>query len=78
MPCWTAGSLTKITLPPALIAIGKGAFYRSRSLTEITLPAALTAIHERAFELCTSLTEITLPAPTGAPKQPRLATVRHC
>lgn len=53
-------SLTAISLPTGLTAIGDQAFYGS-ALEEIALPDSLTAIGKDAFANCTALSSVTWP-----------------
>ncbi len=55
---WT--SLSSITLPESLTAIGAHAFYNCSSLTGITLPDEVRTISRYAFAGCTALTDCTL------------------
>ena len=54
-------TLTELTLPAAVTAIGVNGF-RGSKLTKINLPTSLTSIGDDAFRRCSSLTELTLPA----------------
>ncbi|CEN48957.1 TvBspA-like-625 (fragment) [Capnocytophaga canimorsus] len=57
-------SLTSITLPNSVTAIGWRAFSGCRSLTSITLPNSVTSIGDYAFWQCSSLTSLTLKGST--------------
>jgi hypothetical protein len=52
-------SLTSITIPDNVIAIGREAFKGASALTGIIIPAAVASLDDRAFSSCTSLREIT-------------------
>lgn len=54
-------SVTEITLPADLKAIGDGALMSTR-IKSLTIPASVTAIGQGAFADCTALTEVTVPA----------------
>ncbi|MBQ8546603.1 MAG: InlB B-repeat-containing protein [Clostridia bacterium] len=54
-------SLTSITIPDSVTAIGRYAFYDCTSLTSVTIPDSVTYIEYGAFASCTSLTSVTIP-----------------
>ena len=54
-------SMTGVSVPNGLIAIGDNAFYECEGLPSITIPASVTYIGERAFYGCTKLTNTILP-----------------
>lgn len=54
-------TLTKITIPDSVTAIGNNAFWYCSNLKEIDLPEKLAEIGEDAFFNCSSLCEVTLP-----------------
>ena len=56
-----SSSLTKITLPSSVRAIGRNAFCGCEKLKKIDLPAGITEIPELAFYQCKALTELTVP-----------------
>lgn len=49
-------SITKITLPPTIKAIGKQAFCGCTALTEVNIPESVTDIDKSAFGGCANLT----------------------
>lgn len=51
-------SLTSITLPDTLTAVGAYAFYGCASLTELVLPAGVSSVGEYALMACTRLQSI--------------------
>ena len=51
-------SLTNVSIPSSVIAIGQYAFYGCTSLTSISIPSSITRIESSAFVDCTSLTDI--------------------
>ena len=55
-----SNSLTAVSLPDGLMAIGEGAFYGT-ALEEIRFPDTLTAIGKDAFGYCTSLASVIWP-----------------
>ena len=45
-------SLTGVTIPASVTALGEGAFFLCSSLTSVTIPASVTEIGEKAFGDC--------------------------
>ena len=66
-PGWLVGpfkdciSLSEITIPDTVIAIGNSAFEGCEALETITLPSSLEIIDSFAFERCSSLKSISIP-----------------
>lgn len=58
---YTGSSITEVTVPETVSAIGYGAFRYCDRLTAITLPKSLTYLGSEAFRHCTSLKSIQLP-----------------
>ena len=54
-------SVTKVTLPEGLTAIGERAFYECDGLEEIVIPSTVTEIEEYAFYSCSRLKNVDLP-----------------
>ncbi|MDR1821718.1 MAG: leucine-rich repeat protein, partial [Oscillospiraceae bacterium] len=54
-------SLTEISIPDSVTAIGDRAFLGCTSLTEISIPDSVTAINDLTFAGCTSLIKVTIP-----------------
>lgn len=52
------GTLTAVTLPSQVKAIGRGAFADCKALETVTLSDNITAIPDNAFDGCTALKEI--------------------
>ena len=55
-------SLSSVTLPTTLTAIGEHAFQNCDALPEITIPGNVTTIGDYAFQDCDLLPEITIPS----------------
>lgn len=53
--------LIKAEIPPPVISLAKGAFYRSESLVEVTLPETLKMIGTGAFRGCSALETVNIP-----------------
>ncbi len=53
-------SLTSVTIPNSVTAIGANAFWNS-SITSVTIPNSVTVIGSEAFKYCSKLTSVTLP-----------------
>ena len=51
-------SISQITLPQSLTAIGDSAFYYCNGLTALTIPSGLTSIGTNAFGKCTNLSTL--------------------
>lgn len=58
MNCTT---LSELTIPESVKAIGNGAFVNCKAITKLVLPAGITAIPNVAFGNCTKLATITIP-----------------
>ena len=56
----TCTSLTSVTIPESVTAIGYGAFIAS-GLTSVTIPDSVTSIEFGAFHSCRNLTSVTIP-----------------
>ena len=65
---WTlqGGTLTQISIPQDITAIGMEAFYGCSSLTKLAIPAGVTTLAGSAFANCSSLTSIQIPAGIAA------------
>lgn len=59
-----SNALTTVTLPNALVAIGKAAFAHCSGLTSIVIPAKVATIGADAFRRCTNLSSVTCLATT--------------
>jgi len=59
-----SNALTTVTLPSALVAIGKAAFAHCSGLTSIVIPAKVATIGADAFRRCTNLSSVTCLATT--------------
>jgi len=57
----TCKTVTKVTLPNTIKAIGEGAFAHCENLQEINIPSSVTVISSSVFVGCKSLTEIIIP-----------------
>lgn len=57
--CYT---LSKVTLPEGLYAIGDYAFYGCKNLREAVVPESVMHIGQHAFAMCSSLTALTVPS----------------
>jgi hypothetical protein len=55
-------SLTSVTIPTSVTAIGKFAFYGCSSLPSVTIPNSVTSIGEGAFSYCTALPSVVIPS----------------
>jgi hypothetical protein len=55
-------SLTSVTIPAGVTAIGTNAFRECVNLTSVTIPDSVTSIGDVAFYACFDLTSITVPA----------------
>ena len=56
----TCTSLTSVTIPESVTAIGPSAFFGS-GLTSVTIPDSVTSIESAAFRGCRNLTSVTIP-----------------
>ena len=61
---WDCESLTSITIPNSVTAIGFGVFQGCSSLTSITIPESVTSIGDWAFYDCESLKSVKVPSHT--------------
>ena len=59
---FSGSSLTSVTIPSSVTAIGNYAFYDCSKLTDITIPSSVTTIGDYAFKDCKSLTSVTIPS----------------
>lgn len=54
-------SLTSVTLPSTVKAIGQGAFTMCTSLTSVNIPEGVTQIPSACFGACSKMATLTLP-----------------
>ena len=59
---YDCSSITSVTFPSTLKAIGRSAFTSCRSLQELNIPEGCEAIGRKAFAYCSGLKKIVLPA----------------
>ncbi|MDE5797519.1 MAG: leucine-rich repeat domain-containing protein, partial [Treponemataceae bacterium] len=58
---WGCTSLTDVTIPGSVKAIGNYAFYDCGNLTSVTIHEGVTSIGDNAFEDCSGLKSVTIP-----------------